>query len=168
MEYFYIAGTVASIVAFFAYIYDRYIELKETGSFNLAHKWLALFIVLLLTFWAWFYICPDNIPRKIISGRSVLVESYSNGKENIDIVQGELELDMARWRTTISLPPFVEAPKITLVPHGGTGMDGEPVIYLVTPDKFSVKISSSTLAGKWSWRARGKLLRRITNEASNK
>jgi hypothetical protein len=75
-----------------------------------------------------------------------------------DVVEGECEVDTLTWRTRVMLPPFREAPQITLARPGG-GASAEPEIESITPDQCTIRIKSSNQSGKWGWRARGTLLR---------
>jgi len=72
----------------------------------------------------------------------------------IGIVEGVLTFGSGSWRMSVLLPPFLDKPKITLVPEDCSA-DKDPVVEELTTDKFTAKISSSTQQGKWIWRARG-------------
>ena len=92
------------------------------------------------------------MPQPTLSGISMTAE----------IVEGVLSVDTISWRTSVLLkPPFLDTPKITLVRESGSAAK-DPVIELVTADKFTVKISSSDQQGEWIWRARGPLLAATT------
>ena len=80
------------------------------------------------------------------------------GSHARDIIEGECEVDTLTWRTRVKLPPFKEAPQITLF-RLGSGSTAEPNIESISPDQFTIAISNSDQRGKWAWRARGTLLR---------
>lgn len=85
------------------------------------------------------------VPQPALPGISMTAE----------IVEGVLSVDTISWRTSVLLkPPFLDTPKITLVRESESAAK-DPVIELVTADKFTVKISSSDQQGEWIWRARG-------------
>jgi hypothetical protein len=91
------------------------------------------------------------------SGREVPTNSTES------VVEGILQVDTLTWRTTVLLPPFAAAPRITLArPQGGAIR--EPEIKSVTPDLFTITINNSEQAGEWVWRARGVLLRTTTQD----
>jgi len=80
-----------------------------------------------------------------------------DGPSGTNVVEGTLKVDTLTWRTTVLLPPFAMPPHITVARRDGRA-SAEPVVEGVTPDKFTVRISSSDQAGEWVWRARGNLI----------
>jgi pimeloyl-ACP methyl ester carboxylesterase len=83
----------------------------------------------------------------------------AGGDEAQDVVDGECDVDTVTWRQRVMFrPPFKAVPRVTLSRPDGKS-SGEPSIEAVTPDHFTIRISSSQQAGKWTWRARGTLLR---------
>jgi hypothetical protein len=80
------------------------------------------------------------------------------GTQARDVVDGECEIDTVTWRRRVMLPPFTTPPQITLSRPDGKASN-EPAIESVSPDQFTISISSNQQAGTWTWRARGTLLR---------
>jgi hypothetical protein len=74
----------------------------------------------------------------------------------VDVIEGVCTIDTRTWRTRVPLPPFAATPDITIWRNTGQATS-EPQIESATPDQFTLRISGSEQAGKWHWRARGKL-----------
>lgn len=167
MEYFYIASSIASLIAFVGYLIDR-ILYKE--NMWITRILIGAFMILVLGFWTWFYLAPSNPVREKIAERSLIVESYgidnNERREQTDIVEGMFEATSNSGR--IFLPPFQEPPDITLFRFQSekyNGIYGLPEIVDVTADYFDY--NSLNRQGKYVFRARGKLLLRLQSNFQN-
>lgn len=155
MEYFYVACSTASLIAFVGYVFDR------NGRFSPSTRVLvSTFVLLTLAFWIWFYFAPTNVVREAIDVRTVRVASFTDGVSRSDTAEGVLTIGGMSSGATVLLPPFSDAPTVTLMRKDHPDSRA-PEIVEITPDKFTVRINNSDLNGEWIWRARGKLLRRL-------
>jgi len=162
MEYFYIASSLASLIAFFGYVFDRFIENEKKG---VTYSLIGVFVFLTFIFWLWFYINPNNIVRNTIENRTYAISTFSNNElaNELSIVEGKFEA--RQWEGTVFLPPFQEPPIIVLKRPNGYEKyrsDSSPKV-VPTTDSFTYKISSSSELGTWVYRARGKLLKPRSN-----
>ena len=155
MHYLSIAGSIASLAALAGYLRDQF---GKTDTADRASWLLGIFAFLTVCFWLWFYFAPRNPVRQAIRERLDYSGAYTDGTQAIDVVEGDLAVDMQGWGTSINLPPFERPPEVTLTRAGKRGGHNAPQVES-TADAFTVRITSSTQAGTWRWRARGKLLR---------
>lgn len=159
MSYFYIFGNLCSILGFLGLI------LQSLGSFNnsVIAKWL-IFGILILTiiFWIIFYLIPLNPLVKIINSRidfsGVYLDSHTIQH---DIVEGEF--DLSDWCVHVPLPPFEDKPIIRIFSGSRKHDFPLPEIFDITEDSFIAKANRDSAFGKWRYRAKGKLLKRINN-----
>ncbi len=158
MEYFYIASSLASLIAFIGYVIDRFIENEKKG---VTYSLIGAFVLLTVIFWLWFYLIPSNIVRNTIENRTYAIGIFSNNElaNEVSIVEGTFET--RQWEGTVFLPPFQEPPTVILKRPEGYAkyISGSPPKVEPTTDSFAYKIDSSDEQGTWVYRARGKLLK---------
>lgn len=97
------------------------------------------------------------------------IHSYVDDKGNrVDVVEGEIKLDTKSWSASVKLPPFIERPDVTLIPYGVFSLKPGPTpeIASLTSEKLDLTITTSRSAHKWTWRARGKLLKPVAASVS--
>jgi hypothetical protein len=92
-----------------------------------------------------------------------VITSYVEGGRRVDVVEGTVAVDTLNWGATVLLPPFIDPPEITF--GSGPSPDRKPEIASKTADAFSIRIDSSGQSGRWTWRARGQLLRKPEDPA---
>jgi hypothetical protein len=161
MEYVYILCSLASLFAFAGYAIDKIRPIKTMQERRKRVRGLiSLFAVTTVLFWAWFYISPGNIIKNRIADRSDLVRKYTDGMTETHTIQGTFVI--SSWSATVPFEtPFKEPPEVTI---WRSETSETPRIQSRTEDKFTVKISSINLQGKWNYRAKGQLLSQITEE----
>lgn len=94
-----------------------------------------------------------------IAERSVFVNTYTNGERYTDIVEGTIEF-LKLGSKDILLPPFKDEPEVTFIAIEGSS-SVPPEILNLTKDKIVIKIDNDAQLGKWIYRARGEILRKI-------
>ena len=157
-EYFYIACSLASLVAFVGYV----IELRKSRK-DLANKLIGSFLTLTLIFWLWFYLFPENPVKEKIESKThkvIKFKPYVNGSGE-GLVEGTFEISTGYGDGVVFIPSFVEPPTIYIMRSDDehTYLDSSPIQPInITTDSFSYEIYSSQKMGKWLYKARGKLL----------
>lgn len=170
MEYFYVAGSLASLLAFMGYIIDRFTSGQNR---NITYTLISAFIFLSVIFWTWFYLAPNNTVREIIKDRIYDVKSFQPNLDPIGISTVEATFEAKRYGGTIFFPSFTIAPEIFIKrpEEYGNSWNSESkealTITQITSDSFNYSYSSPAQDGEWVFRARGKLLK-IIGESSSK
>jgi hypothetical protein len=160
VEYFFIAGNVASVAAFIGFI----LQIGHlTPDSNIFRYTLGIGIILLLIFWIYFYLLPSNRVRKAIRDRIDFAGSYVDSSDlRIEVYEDDFVLPNGRFDPIIvPLPPFEDQPIVTLYRAGPVSHSAVPRIERITLDSFEVSASSSDAWGVWRFRARGRQLSRV-------
>jgi hypothetical protein len=156
MEYFYIACSIASFIGFVISLYSIYSQRKTKIYFK---YFLVLFIAITIAFWIWFYFAPRVTPQKIISERLLKINTYTDGKEIIDIIEGEIDFRNLGPKG-IFFPPFKDKPIIEFISISNMPTS-DPTVLELTTNKLIAKVGNTTQLGKWKYRLRGELLRKV-------
>lgn len=168
MKYFYMFGNICSIVGLVASIG----QLNSTNGNLTLGRWIIItLVVLTIIFWLYFYFKPSNPIVKIINSRIDFTGEYHDSKnqnQTKNIYEGEFEVSTSKWQTIVPLPPFEEPPIIRPLSCDSNEECPLPEINNVTEDSFTAKIHSSTQSGKWKFRARGKLMKKVENSEVKK
>jgi hypothetical protein len=157
MSYFYIFGNLCSVLGFVGLV------LQSLGTFNnsVISRWLIICLIFFtVIFWLIFYLKPLNPLARIINSRIDFSGEYvDSNKIKYNIVEGEFNL--STWYVHVPLPPFEEPPIIRIL--SGTGNEDFPLPQIgdITEDSFIAKANMNSVFGKWKYRAKGKLLKRI-------
>jgi len=154
MEYFFIAGNVASLMALGGFL----LQLTHRVPDNKITWWtLAISVVLTILFWIYFYFAPRNKVKKTIQARLSFAGMYvSSSQDPIEVYEGQFNL--SNFVTlTVPIPPFESNPSVTLYPIG-KAQANPPNISKITLDSFEVHAMTSGQFGDWKFRVRGKQL----------
>jgi hypothetical protein len=156
MRYFFIMGNLTSIAGFVALVYQN---IKTDTQVGLSYWLIFIILFLSICFWIYFYLRPLNPISKKISANLDYTGRYTNSNNpHIDIIEGDVMLDILAWQKIISLPPFEDIPNVEIIRANKEGEHNLPEICDISNDSFKIKIHSANLGGQWRWRARGKIL----------
>jgi hypothetical protein len=159
VEYFFIAGNVASLAAFIGFILQVSHAIPDSDTFKYT-LWLGIF--LLAVFWIFFYLLPSNRVRKAILDRVDFSGSYIDSENiRIEVYEGEFVIPNHFNTVIVPLPPFEELPTVTLFRAAQLEDSRTPNIERVTLDSFDVRADSSKSWGVWRFRARGRQMSRV-------
>ena len=159
MEYFYIICSLASLFCFIAYVADQLKGERRRRTYLL----LSFFVITTLIFWLWFYYAPSNPVREKIAIRSSLVGSYQNSRGvDVYVDEGEFTATNNGGRHLFG-EVFENPPQVSLVrANTSHGMSEEPPeLTEIDKDYFEYRYNDSSQGGRWKFRARGKLLRKL-------
>jgi len=151
IDYFYIASGLASLLAFFGFVTATIWPASIRQQVIL---YGAVFTLVTVVFWFWFYFSPINRVRERIWERTIATRSYSDPDTGTGIAEGEFTIH-GFGSTTVMLPPFQKPPVVTVYREKG---GAPPRVENCTTDSFTVWSNTSDQWGEWSFRARGELL----------
>lgn len=157
MEYFFIAGNVASVVALVGFLLQVGHVLPDD---SLTQVTLGLGVALTVAFWLFFYFAPTNRVKKAVQDRLAFTGSYvDSANRSVEVFEGEFRL--ADFHPiSVPLPPFESPPIVTIYPIGHAATE-KPSASNVTLDSFDVGAMNSGQWRTWRFRARGtQLVRR--------
>jgi hypothetical protein len=154
MEYFFIAGNVASLMALAGFL----LQLSHLVPDNKVTWWtLVASVAVTLLFWVYFYFAPRNRVKKTIKDRLTFAGLYmSSSNDPIEVYEGEFTL--AKFGIlTVPIPPFESKPTVTI--FSVEQLEGNPPsVSKVTLDSFEVSATTSNQWRAWRFRARGRQL----------
>jgi hypothetical protein len=154
MQYFFIAGNIASIAALIGFL----LQLGGFTNDNILKYVTYGFVLATAAFWLYFYLSPSNRVSKAIRDRLDFSGKYSDSaNRQIEIVEGEFEAKQLGL-LVIQLPPFEESPKVKIFPTSSRNVHDQPSVADVTKDTLEINITSTSSYGTWKYRARGTLL----------
>jgi len=154
MEYFFIAGNVASLAALVGFLLQVGHVLPDD---NVTRVTLALSLVLTAAFWLFFYFVPTNRVKKTVRDRLDFAGSYVDSSNSpVEVFEGEFTL-IDFGILAVPIPPFETPPTVTIYPIGRIKAR-RPSISAVTLDSFEVGALESGQWGTWKFRARGRQL----------
>lgn len=161
MDYFFIAGSVASLVSLIAFVLQVGHYLPDDKVVRYA---ILLAVALTGAFWIYFYLAPRNRVRKAIRDRLDFAGSYTDSSNRaIEVFEGEFTLSDFGVHT-ISIPPFEETPTVTIYSEGKDAP--KPLTpSRVSLDSFEVSAWSGDQWRTWRFRARGPQLKRRQDPA---
>lgn len=161
MQYFFIAGNVASIAALIGFL----LQLNGLANDGIL-KYVAYgFILATVAFWIYFYLSPDNRVSKAIRDRLDFSGKYiDSANRQIEIVEGEFDATQLGL-LVIQLPPFEEAPRVVILPKNNKNVDHPPTVSQATKDTLEINVASTSAYGAWKYRARGTLLSPLAGDA---
>lgn len=99
----------------------------------------------------------DQLVSKAAGGGQSQKATSDDNSDGQDLVEGTCVIDSNTLRGKVVLPPFERTPRITL--WSEISQAAEPEVEMKGPDQFTLRAAHADLAGKWHWRARGKLQR---------
>jgi hypothetical protein len=154
MEYFFIAGNVASLAALVGFLLQVGHVLPDD---DVTRVTLAIGVVVTAAFWLFFYLAPTNRVKKVVQERLQFAGSYVDSSNSpIQVFEGEFTLS-AFGVLSVPIPPFETMPTITVYPVGHVTAE-PPSIRKVTLDSFEVGAVTSGQWCNWRFRARGRQL----------
>ena len=164
MQYFFIAGNVASIAALIGFL----LQLNGQANDGILSYVTYGFIVATAAFWVYFYFAPDNRVSKAIRDRLDFSGKYTDSaNKQVEIVEGEFEAKHLGL-LVIQLPPFEDAPSVVVFPKNNGNIDHPPTVSQVTKDTLDINVTSTTAYGTWKYRARGTLLSPLAGNDKHK
>ena len=154
MNYFFIAGNVASIAAFVGLL----LQLSGRANSEIYSSITYGAVIATGIFWLYFYFSPSNRLSAAIDRRLDHSGTYrDSSSQAVEVAEGEFEVkDFGSL--VIAIPPFENAPEITVYTPVGRGVRHPPSVSNVTRDAFTISVLSTSAYGKWRYRARGKAL----------
>jgi hypothetical protein len=154
MEYFFIAGNVASLAALVGFLLQVGHILPDN---NVTQVTLAFSVLLTAAFWLFFYFAPTNRVKKTVQNRLDFAGSYVDSSNSpVEVFEGEFTLfDFGTLH--VPVPPFEAPPIVTIYPIGRVRAR-PPSISAVTLDSFAVSAMDSGQWCTWRFRARGRQL----------
>ena len=154
MEYFFIAGNVASLMALVGFL----LQLSHLVPDNKVTYWtLVASVILTVLFWLYFYLAPRNRVKKAVQDRLSFGGLYiSSSNDPIEVYEGEFTLSHFGVQT-IPIPPFETNPTVTIF-HVGQVKADPPSVSKITLDSFEVSPTTSSQWCVWRFRARGRQL----------
>jgi hypothetical protein len=154
MEYFFIAGNVASLAALVGFL----LQMSHRISDRDLTRWTLLGgVALTIVFWIYFYFRPANRVKKTIQNRLNFAGLYiDSSNAAVEVFEGEFTLSDFTVRS-IAIPPFETQPTVTLYPVGPV-KSNSPSIGKITLDSFEVGAMTSSQWCTWRFRARGRQL----------
>jgi hypothetical protein len=156
MEYFFIAGNVASLAALVGFL----LQVSHLMPDNIVTRvTLALGVLLTAAFWVYFYFAPTNRVKKTVQDRLDFAGSYvDSSRGRVDIFEGEFALSDF-GTVSLPIPPFESIPVVTFYPIGNAAAT-TPSVSKVTSDLLEVSATTSKQWSTWRYRARGRMLLR--------
>jgi hypothetical protein len=154
MQYFFIFGNIASIAALAGFV----MQLGGVATGDVFRYTIIGTAVATAIFWVFFYISPQNRVSEAIQSRLRYSGRYSDSKNHqVDVFEGEFD---ARNFSVIevAIPPFEEAPTVTVFRKDGKASNHPATVSEVTSDVVRFSVTSSDGFGTYGFRARGKAL----------
>ena len=154
MEYFFIAGNVASLVSLMGLL----LQVSHILSDNsVARITLGICVLLTLGFWLFFYFVPANRVKKTVRDRLDFAGSYrDSSNDRVELFESEFIL--CNFSTlTVPLPPFETEPIVTIFSVEPVNAE-RPSVSNTTLDSFEVRATSTSQWRTWKFRARGRQL----------
>jgi hypothetical protein len=156
MDYFFIAGNVASIIALGGFILQVSHKLSDAHIYGWS---VGFFIALTVGFWIYFYRAPRNRIRNAIQEGLSFAGSYRDSSGTaIDVREGQFTITSFS-PVIVETAPFESPATVTLFPVDRPTAD-LPSVVRVTLDSFEAKASNNQQFGSWKYRLRGRLLDR--------
>jgi hypothetical protein len=154
MEYFFIAGNVASLAALVGFLLQIGHVLPDN---HVTQVTLALSVLLTAAFWLFFYFAPTNRVKKTVQDRLNFAGSYVDSSNvPVEVFEGEFSL-FDFGVLSVPIPPFETLPIVTIYPIGRVNAR-PPSVSAVTLDSFAVSAMDSGQWCTWRFRARGRQL----------
>ena len=155
MEYFFIAGNVASLAALVGFLLQIGHVLPDN---TVTHVTLGLAVIATVAFWLYFYLAPANRVKKTVKDRVTFAGSYVDSTNSpVKVFEGEFSLTSFEV-LTVPIPPFETPPTIEIYPHGDAHAKN-PSVGPVTADSFQVHAIESNQWQTWNFRVRGRALK---------
>ena len=109
-----------------------------------------------VAFWIYFYFSPENKVSTTIKDRLNYSGRYLDSTERqVDVYEGQFEaFDFSSIE--VAIPPFEDAPKVTIFRKDGKRTRHSPSVSEVTSDVVRFSVVSSDGFGTYGFRARGK------------
>ncbi len=161
MEYFFIAGNVASVVALIGFLLQVGHVMPDD---KVTRDTLMLGVGLTVAFWIYFYVAPRNRVKKAVRNSLDFAGSYTDSSNRpIEVFEGEFTLSDFGVHT-IPIPPFETTPTVTIYSEGKNAP--RPLSpSKVASDSFEVNAMSGDQWRTWRFRARGPQLKRRQDTA---
>ena len=153
MQYFFIAGNIASIAALIGFL----LQLDGMSNSEVFRNVVTGAIVATAVFWIYFYLSPANRLSSAIRGRLNYTGRYKTSQDkHIDIFEDTFEAhDFSP--IAIAMPPFESPPEVSVFRKSGR-LRRPPTVADVSRDVVTFNVSSNEAFGTWAFRARGKAL----------
>jgi uncharacterized protein with PQ loop repeat len=154
MDYFFIAGNVASVAALIGFLLQVGHVLPDH---DVTRVTLAISVLVTVAFWLYFYAAPTNRIKKAIRQSLEFAGSYVDSSNNpVEVFEGEFTLSDFGV-LSVPIPPFETLPTITVYPVGHLTVES-PSVRKVTLDSFEIGAMTSRQWSSWRYRARGRQL----------